>query len=99
MPESYTPHRNLDAFQGSDDILDHHLFVDADRVIALDSNGIPTGAFIDVSKRDLGFSSPDAYLFAMTHARTYRSATARFASPSAPSADVFFSQSLLIPLS
>ena len=61
MPESYTPHRNLDAFQGSDDILDHHLFVDADRVIALDSNGIPTGAFIDVGGTAFDFRESRAF--------------------------------------
>ncbi|KAF8638984.1 hypothetical protein AX17_001816 [Amanita inopinata Kibby_2008] len=47
---------NLDAFQdGADDILDHHLVVDASRVIALDGNAVPTGEFVDVTGTPLDF--------------------------------------------
>jgi aldose 1-epimerase len=50
----------LDAFQSSDDILNHHLFVDANKVIALDSNGIPTGEFIDVEGNAYDFRNIQA---------------------------------------
>ncbi|KAH8094474.1 galactose mutarotase-like protein [Cristinia sonorae] len=40
---------NLDAFQGSDNILNHHLHVDSSKVVAVDGDAIPTGEFIDVS--------------------------------------------------
>lgn len=50
--------RNLDAFQGSDDILNHSLWVDGEKVVALDSNAIPTGKFIDVRGTAYDFESP-----------------------------------------
>ncbi|KAK7437509.1 hypothetical protein VKT23_018581 [Stygiomarasmius scandens] len=38
---------NLDAFQNnSSTILDHHLRVDSSKVVAVDSNAVPTGEFI-----------------------------------------------------
>ncbi|KAL0567837.1 hypothetical protein V5O48_014158 [Marasmius crinis-equi] len=38
---------NLDAFQnGTNDILSHHLQIDSSKVVAVDSNAIPTGQFI-----------------------------------------------------
>ncbi|THH31196.1 hypothetical protein EUX98_g2962 [Antrodiella citrinella] len=40
---------NLDAFQGSEDILNHHLHVDASRVVDVDGDAIPLGDFIDVT--------------------------------------------------
>ncbi|KAJ8481383.1 hypothetical protein ONZ51_g6041 [Trametes cubensis] len=39
---------NLDAFQGSENILQHQLHVDGSRVVAVDGDAIPTGPFIDV---------------------------------------------------
>lgn len=48
--------RNLDAFQdGVNDILSHHLQVDASRVIALDKDTVPTGDFISVSDSPFDF--------------------------------------------
>ncbi|KAF5383067.1 hypothetical protein D9615_004827 [Tricholomella constricta] len=47
---------NLDAFQdGSNDILSHHLQVDASRVIDVDGNAIPTGDFISVGGTPFDF--------------------------------------------
>ncbi|PFH49359.1 hypothetical protein AMATHDRAFT_76218 [Amanita thiersii Skay4041] len=47
---------NLDAFQdGVDNILDHHLQIDASRVVALDGNAIPTGDFINVGSTPFDF--------------------------------------------
>lgn len=46
---------NLDAFQGSDDVLNHTLRVDSSRVIAVDSYAIPTGEFIDVQDSPFDF--------------------------------------------
>ncbi|KAJ8701310.1 hypothetical protein PTI98_000112 [Pleurotus ostreatus] len=47
---------NLDAFQdGSNNILNHHLKVDASRVIALDSFALPTGDFINVTNSPFDF--------------------------------------------
>lgn len=52
---------NLDAFKdNSSNILSHHLQVDADRVIAVDSNQVPTGDFIDVSGTALDFTEARA---------------------------------------
>ncbi|RDB17475.1 hypothetical protein Hypma_001600 [Hypsizygus marmoreus] len=47
---------NLDAFRdGSNDILSHHLQVDASRVIDVDGNAIPTGEFIKVGGTPFDF--------------------------------------------
>ncbi|KAG5638973.1 hypothetical protein H0H81_008193 [Sphagnurus paluster] len=47
---------NLDAFEdGSDDILSHHLQIDASRVIDVDGNSIPTGKFISVGSTPFDF--------------------------------------------
>ena len=47
---------NLDAFQqGSSDVLDHKLHVDASRVVAVDGDAIPTGEFIDVEGTPFDF--------------------------------------------
>ncbi|EIN08587.1 galactose mutarotase-like protein [Punctularia strigosozonata HHB-11173 SS5] len=46
---------NLDAFQGSEDILDHTLHVDGSKVVAVDSNAIPTGSFINVTGSPFDF--------------------------------------------
>ncbi|KAG5652695.1 hypothetical protein H0H81_004080 [Sphagnurus paluster] len=47
---------NLDAFQdGSNDILSHHLQVDAGKVIDVDGNAIPTGKFISVGGTPFDF--------------------------------------------
>ncbi|KAJ8502174.1 hypothetical protein ONZ45_g11890 [Pleurotus djamor] len=52
---------NLDAFQdGSSDILNHHLAVDASRVIALDSFSLPTGEFINVTNTPFDFRTQQA---------------------------------------
>lgn len=51
--------RNLEAFQeGVDNILDHKLMVDADRVIATNDLSIPTGEFISVDKTPFDFLKP-----------------------------------------
>ena len=50
---------NLDAFQGSEDILGHHLHVDASRVVAVDGDAIPTGEFIDVAGTPFDFRTPE----------------------------------------
>ncbi|KAG5350683.1 hypothetical protein C0989_009821 [Termitomyces sp. Mn162] len=48
---------NLDAFQdGVNDILGHHLQVDSSKVIAVDSNAIPTGDFIQVEGTPFDFT-------------------------------------------
>jgi aldose 1-epimerase len=48
--------RNLDAFQDdNNDILSHHLQIDASRVIALDDNAVPTGDFISVDSSPFDF--------------------------------------------
>ncbi|KAF5336804.1 hypothetical protein D9758_015850 [Tetrapyrgos nigripes] len=51
---------NLDAFQDPSDstILSHHLQVDASKVVATDSNAVPTGPFISVSDPSTGPSLP-----------------------------------------
>ncbi|KII84547.1 hypothetical protein PLICRDRAFT_179370 [Plicaturopsis crispa FD-325 SS-3] len=47
---------NLDAFQdNSSDILSHHLQVDSSRVVEVDGDAIPTGAFIDVEGTPFDF--------------------------------------------
>ena len=46
---------NLDAFQGADDVLAYNLRVDGSRVVAVDSNAVPTGEFIDVEGTPLDF--------------------------------------------
>ncbi|PSS05473.1 hypothetical protein PHLCEN_2v3755 [Hermanssonia centrifuga] len=51
--------RNLDAFQGSDDILAHHLHIDSSRVVAVDGDAIPTGEFIDVAGTAYDFRTPE----------------------------------------
>lgn len=50
--------RNLDAFQGSENILDHHLHVDASRVVQVDGDAIPTGEFINVTGTPWDFTTP-----------------------------------------
>ena len=52
------PARNLDAFQGSEDILNHHLRVDASRVVEVDGDAIPTGKLIDVAGTPWDFRTP-----------------------------------------
>ena len=52
-------HRNLDAFQGSENILEHHLHVDSSRVVAVDGDAIPTGEFIDVEGTPFDFRTPE----------------------------------------
>ena len=48
--------RNLDVFpDGSNNILDRHLKVDASRAIALDSFALPTGDFINVTDTPFDF--------------------------------------------
>ncbi|KAL1744594.1 galactose mutarotase-like domain-containing protein [Schizophyllum fasciatum] len=49
---------NLDAFQNnsSDVLSSHHLRVDADKVIAVDDNQVPTGEFINVTGTALDFN-------------------------------------------
>ncbi|KAI0365440.1 galactose mutarotase-like protein [Pilatotrama ljubarskyi] len=51
---------NLDAFQGSENILDHRLHVDASRVVAVDGDAIPTGPFIDVEGTAYDFRTTQA---------------------------------------
>lgn len=50
--------RNLDAFQGSENILNHHLHVDASRVVQVDGDAIPTGEFINVTGTPWDFTTP-----------------------------------------
>lgn len=48
--------RNLNAFQdGSSDILNHHLQVDASKVVDVDGDAIPTGKFINVTGNPFDF--------------------------------------------
>ncbi|GJE96237.1 galactose mutarotase [Phanerochaete sordida] len=49
---------NLDAFQGSENILNHHLHVDASRVVEVDGDAIPTGNFINVAGTPWDFRTP-----------------------------------------
>jgi aldose 1-epimerase len=49
---------NLDAFQGSEDVLNHTLYMDAGKVIEIDSNGVPTGNFISVDGNAYDFRKP-----------------------------------------
>ncbi|OSD01850.1 galactose mutarotase-like protein [Trametes coccinea BRFM310] len=51
---------NLDAFQGSENILGHKLHVDGSRVVAVDGDAIPTGPFIDVTDTAYDFRIPQA---------------------------------------
>ncbi|KAI1790677.1 galactose mutarotase-like protein [Ganoderma leucocontextum] len=52
---------NLDAFQqGSENILNHELHVDASRVIAVDGDAIPTCDFIDVGGTPFDFRTTQA---------------------------------------
>ena len=51
---------NLDAFQGSDNILNHKLHVDGSKVVAVDGDAIPTGEFIDVEGTPYDFSETQA---------------------------------------
>ncbi|KAI0666056.1 galactose mutarotase-like protein [Trametes maxima] len=51
---------NLDAFQGSENILDHKLHVDGSRVVAVDGDAIPTGPFIDVEGTPFDFRTTQA---------------------------------------
>ena len=51
---------NLDAFQGADDVLAYNLRVDGSRVVAVDSNAVPTGEFIDVEGTPLDFRKTQA---------------------------------------
>ncbi|KAM5537708.1 hypothetical protein V8D89_008621 [Ganoderma adspersum] len=51
---------NLDAFQGSDDVLAHKLHVDASRVVAVDGDAIPTGDLIDVGGTPFDFRRTQA---------------------------------------
>lgn len=50
--------RNLDAFQGSENILNHYLHVDASRVVEVDGDAIPTGNFINVTGTPWDFRIP-----------------------------------------
>ncbi|KAG6820189.1 hypothetical protein H0H93_004182 [Arthromyces matolae] len=51
---------NLDAFQdGSDNILSHHLKIDSSKVIAVDSNAIPTGNFVQVEGTPFNFKNEE----------------------------------------
>ncbi|EKM51028.1 uncharacterized protein PHACADRAFT_199860 [Phanerochaete carnosa HHB-10118-sp] len=56
---------NLDAFQGSENILNHHLRVDASRVVEVDGDFIPTGKFVNVSDTPWDFreAQPIDYRF------------------------------------
>ncbi|KAI0806052.1 galactose mutarotase-like protein [Irpex lacteus] len=54
---------NLDAFQGSENILKHHLHVDSSRVVAVDGDAIPTGEFIDVTNTPFDFRTPQTIDF------------------------------------
>ncbi|KAH9910660.1 galactose mutarotase-like protein [Epithele typhae] len=49
---------NLDAFQGSENILKHKLHVDSSRVVAVDGDAIPTGDFINVAGTPFDFRTP-----------------------------------------
>ncbi|TCD63001.1 hypothetical protein EIP91_006093 [Steccherinum ochraceum] len=49
---------NLDAFQGSDNILNHHLHVDSSKVVATDGDAVPTGDFINVNDTPFDFRTP-----------------------------------------
>lgn len=51
--------RNLDAFQGSEDIFGHHLHIDGSRVVAIDGEEIPTGAFTDVEGTVFDYRTPE----------------------------------------
>lgn len=59
----HLPYRNLDAFQGSENILKHHLHVDSSRVVAVDGDAIPTGEFIDVTNTPFDFRTPQTIDF------------------------------------
>lgn len=50
---------NLDAFQGSDNVLGHHLHVDGSRVVTVDGDAIPTGEFIQVERTPFDFRTPE----------------------------------------
>lgn len=50
--------RNLDAFQGSEDILNHHLHINSSKVVQVDGDAIPTGGFIDVDNTAFDFRTP-----------------------------------------
>jgi len=52
------PNRNLDAFQGSDHILNHTLQIASSRVIEGDVNLVPTGKFINVTGTAYDFRTP-----------------------------------------
>ncbi|KAK7691103.1 hypothetical protein QCA50_006206 [Cerrena zonata] len=49
---------NLDAFQGSQDILNHNLHVDSSKVVQVDGDAIPTGNFVDVDNTAFDFRTP-----------------------------------------
>ncbi|EKM58454.1 uncharacterized protein PHACADRAFT_252787 [Phanerochaete carnosa HHB-10118-sp] len=49
---------NLDAFQGSENILNHNLRVDASRVVEVDGDAIPTGNLINVTDTPWDFRTP-----------------------------------------
>ncbi|CAL1715930.1 unnamed protein product [Somion occarium] len=49
---------NLDAFQGSEDILNHHLHIDSSKVVRVDGNAVPTGQFINVNNSVFDFRIP-----------------------------------------
>ncbi|KAI0637467.1 galactose mutarotase-like protein [Trametes polyzona] len=51
---------NLDAFEGSENVLGHKLHVDASRVIAVDGDAIPTGPFIEVEGTPFDFRNTQA---------------------------------------
>ncbi|KAI0071251.1 galactose mutarotase-like protein [Panus rudis PR-1116 ss-1] len=49
---------NLDAFQGSENILKYHLRVDSSKVVQVDGDAIPTGDFIPVEGTVFDFRTP-----------------------------------------
>lgn len=53
--------RNLDAFQGQDDILNHELRIDGDTMIETDAmTTLPTGKLLSTEKTRFDFSTPQA---------------------------------------
>lgn len=49
--------RNLDAFNGSENILGHHLQVDSSKIVHLDGDAVPTGSFINVEDTAFDFKT------------------------------------------
>ncbi|KAJ3480513.1 hypothetical protein NLI96_g8289 [Meripilus lineatus] len=48
---------NLDAFNGSENILGHHLQVDSSKIVHLDGDAVPTGSFINVEDTAFDFKT------------------------------------------